>query len=110
MGDTPGVPSHPTIHSMMQDYIRHIRSVQLQLLCKATNVSEADLPTEQRYLCIGQNINAWAGGAGCWRGGGSSGLAVGVVAHLAKRLRRAVMAWSCESRDEVGASAMTEER
>eukprot|EP00804_Cyclotella_cryptica_P017121 CCRYP_003351-RA/>CCRYP_003351-RA protein AED:0.33 eAED:0.40 QI:0/0/0/1/0/0/2/0/62 len=53
---------------------------------------------------------AWAGGAGCWSGGGTGGLAVGMVAHLAKRLQRAEMALSCESSEEAGASAMAEER
>eukprot|EP00804_Cyclotella_cryptica_P025776 CCRYP_002949-RA/>CCRYP_002949-RA protein AED:0.20 eAED:0.29 QI:0/0/0/1/0/0/2/0/78 len=58
----------------------------------------------------GDGRGAWAGGAGFWSSGSLGGLDVGVVAHLAKRLRRAVMAWSCESREEAGASAMAEER
>ena len=49
---------------------------------------------------VGTTLGDWgsasarAGGAGRWSGGGSGGLVVDVLAHLAKRFLRAVMAWS----------------
>ena len=46
---------HPTIKMMMVDYIRHFRSVQLRLLCKAAGITEADLPTETKYMTTGRN-------------------------------------------------------
>jgi hypothetical protein len=47
---------HPTIKSLMEDYIRHFRSVQLRVLCKAAGITETDLPTEARYLRNGKNM------------------------------------------------------
>jgi hypothetical protein len=47
---------HPTIKSLMEDYIRHFQSVQLRLLCKAAGITETDLPTEQKYLRNGKNM------------------------------------------------------
>ena len=47
---------HPTIRSLMEEYIRHFRSVQLRLLCKAAGITETDLPTEPKYLRHGKNM------------------------------------------------------
>ena len=46
---------HPTIKFMMEDYIRHFRSVQLRLLCKAAGITEGDLPTEAKYMSNRRN-------------------------------------------------------
>jgi hypothetical protein len=46
---------HPTIKTMMEGYIRHFRSVQLRLLCKAAGITEGDLPTDARYVKNGRN-------------------------------------------------------
>jgi hypothetical protein len=46
---------HPTIKTMMEGYIRHFRSVQLRLLCKAAGITEGDLPTEAKYVRNGRN-------------------------------------------------------
>ena len=65
---------------------------------------------------VGTTLGDWgsasarAGGAGCCSGGGSGGLVVDMLVHLAKRFLIAAMAWSWESRDEVGTSAMAEDR
>ena len=65
---------------------------------------------------VGTTLGDWgsasarASGAGRWSGGGSSGLVVDMLAHLAKRFLRAVMARSWESRDEAGALAIAEDR
>jgi hypothetical protein len=40
----------------MEDYIRHFRSVQLWLLCKAAGITDADLPTELQYVRNGKNL------------------------------------------------------
>ena len=46
---------HPTIKTMMEEYIRHFRSVQLRMLCKAAGITEGDLPTEAKYMRNGRN-------------------------------------------------------
>ncbi len=46
---------HPTIKTMMEEYIRHFRSVQLRMLCKAAGVTEGDLPTDTKYMRNGRN-------------------------------------------------------
>ena len=56
------------------------------------------------------SVSARAEGAGRWSGGGSGGLVDDVLAQLAKRFLRAVMAWSWASRDEAGASAIAEDK
>jgi hypothetical protein len=47
---------HPTIKSMMEDYVPHFCSVQLRLLCKAAGITEGDLPTELKYMWNGKNM------------------------------------------------------
>ena len=57
---------------------------------------------------VGHVVVSVGGEARC--SGGVTGGAVGVVDHLAKRFRIALMVWSWESRTVAGASAMAEER
>lgn len=47
---------HPQIRSMMEEYIRHFRSVQFRALCRAAGVAEADLPVEAKYVHNGKNL------------------------------------------------------
>lgn len=47
---------HPAIRSMMEGYIRHFRSVQFRMLCRAAGVSELELPVEEKYVRNGKNL------------------------------------------------------
>jgi hypothetical protein len=47
---------HPAIRSMMEGYIRHFRSVQFRMLCRAAGVSESELPVEEKYVRNGKNL------------------------------------------------------
>ena len=41
---------------MMEEYICHFRSVQFHSLCKTAGISEADLPTEAKFVKNGKNM------------------------------------------------------
>jgi hypothetical protein len=47
---------HPIIKMMMEDYVRHFRSVQLRMLCKASGITENELPMEPKYVRNGKNM------------------------------------------------------
>jgi hypothetical protein len=47
---------HPKITALIQEYIRHFRSVQFRLLCKEANVNEKDLLTDSHLVKDGKNM------------------------------------------------------
>ena len=46
---------HPVLQQLMSKYITHFRSVQLRSLLRAANLTEADLPSLQKYVANGKN-------------------------------------------------------
>jgi tRNA G46 methylase TrmB len=51
---------HPLFKQMMSHYITHFHSVQWKTLLNASNITEAELPTIQKYMTTGRNNVCYA--------------------------------------------------